>query len=389
MTFHNEQEEKNVPIIEEYHSVRPNFACFFDIDGVITKGPNFITVAKPAIQTLIQLNVPIVFVSNTCMLESDKAKQLSALLEVTIHPEQIVLAQTPMRTLTDFHNKHVLVSGQGQAEDIARMIGFKSITTIEKVCEAFPELDMVNHMNRVRLSEMIRTQGLVHDENFRPIEAIVLLGEPIQWERSLQVIIDLLLTDGNPAVVPDDSNTIHDHIPIIACNRDLVFKAAADLPRFGHGAFLTCLETLYKSLSGNDLKYTAFVGKPFEISYQYAEIIANKIALANDQQKIDKIYFIGDNPDVDITGANMYNHLLQQAMNLRTSISGYSLLSDSKYLSATSCESILVCTGVYEPNKEKLDGKNPWKVPTAIKLDVFEAVKYILLKETWQWIVDY
>ena len=76
--------------------------------------------------------------------------------------------------------------------------------------------------------------------------AIVLLGEPIQWERSLQVIIALLLTDGNPAMVPSDSNTEHNHIPIIACNRDLVFKAAADLPSFGHGAFLTCLETLYK-----------------------------------------------------------------------------------------------------------------------------------------------
>ncbi|CAF1028844.1 unnamed protein product, partial [Rotaria sordida] len=214
-----------------------NFACFFDIDGVITKGPNFITVAKPAIQTLIQLKIPVVFVSNTCMLESDKAKQLSAVLGVTIHPEQVVLAQTPMRTLTDLHNKHVLVSGQGPAEDIARIIGFKSITTIEKVCEAFPELDM---------SEMISTQGLIHDENFRPIDAIVLLGEPIQWERSLQVIIDLLLTDGNPAIVPTDSNTERDHIPIIACNRDLVFKAAADLPRFGHGAFLSCLETLYK-----------------------------------------------------------------------------------------------------------------------------------------------
>ncbi|CAF4671452.1 unnamed protein product, partial [Rotaria sp. Silwood2] len=223
-----------------------NFACFFDIDGVITKGSNFITAAKPAIQTLIQLNVPVVFVSNTCMVESDKAKQLSAVLGVTIHPEQVVLAQTPMRTLTDFHNKHVLVSGQGQAEDIARMIGFKSITTIEKVCEAFPELDMVNHMNRVRLSEMISTQGLVHDENFGVSEAIVLLGEPIQWERSLQVIIDLLLTDGNPSIIPGDSNTKHDHIPIIACNRYLVFKAAADLSRFGHGAFLTCLETLYK-----------------------------------------------------------------------------------------------------------------------------------------------
>ncbi len=76
--------------------------------------------------------------------------------------------------------------------------------------------------------------------------AIVLLGEPVQWERSLQVITDLLLTDGNPGVIPTDCNLDRDHIPIIACNRDLVFKAAADLPRFGHGAFLTCLEALYK-----------------------------------------------------------------------------------------------------------------------------------------------
>jgi len=30
-------------------------------------------------------------------------------------------------------------------------IGFKNMTTIEKVCAAFPELDMVNHMNRVKL----------------------------------------------------------------------------------------------------------------------------------------------------------------------------------------------------------------------------------------------
>jgi ribonucleotide monophosphatase NagD (HAD superfamily) len=76
--------------------------------------------------------------------------------------------------------------------------------------------------------------------------AIVLLGEPINWESSLQVITDLLLTDGNPAVVPDDKTIDREHIPVIACNRDLVFKAAADLPRFGHGAFLTCLEALYK-----------------------------------------------------------------------------------------------------------------------------------------------
>ena len=110
---------------------------------------------------------------------------------------------------------------------------------------------------------MIKTQGLVHSPDFRPIEgelicptsvpesydlsfsAVVLLGEPIHWETSLQIITDILLTHGNPNITPNSTN-IGNHIPIIACNKDLVFKAVADLPRFGHGAFLTCLEALYK-----------------------------------------------------------------------------------------------------------------------------------------------
>mgnify|MGYP002384299572 CR=1 FL=1 len=75
--------------------------------------------------------------------------------------------------------------------------------------------------------------------------AIVLFGEPIQWETSLQIITDVLLTHGNPNLSSTSSH-IDQHIPIIACNKDLVFKAVADLPRFGHGAFLVCLEALYK-----------------------------------------------------------------------------------------------------------------------------------------------
>jgi len=358
-----------------------NFACIFDIDGVITKGPNFIEVAKPAIQKLLQLNIPVVFLSNTCVLESEKAKQLSNVLGVTINPEHVVLAQTPMRTLTKYHNKHVLVSGQGPTEEIARILGFKSITSVENVCKAFPELDMVNHNHRAKLSEMIKTGSLLRDENFRPIDGIVLLGEPINWESALQVITDLLLTDGNPAVVLNDNKTNKKHIPVIACNRDLVFKAAADLPRFGHGAFLTCLEALYKNLSGQELEYKAFVGKPFEMSFQYAEMVANKIALSNSQTKIEKIYFVGDNPDVDIVGANMYNRFLQQETECKTSLSGYDLITDPTYLSAKSCESILVCTGVYDPTKDTTVEREHWKIPTTIQDDVLAAVKYVLNKE--------
>ena len=81
----------------------------------------------------------------------------------------------------------------------------------------------------------------------------------------------------------------------------------------------------------------------------------------------------------------MYNRLLQQDKNSRKSISGYDLISDTEYLSATSCESILVCTGVYDPNKQITEEKEPWKIPTTIQLDVLEAIKYILSKEGCPW----
>ena len=107
---------------------------------MITKGPNLIPAAKLAIEQLVHFNIPYVFVSNACMMESEKAEQLSTmlgvpvschhrsiclndqspLLSIQILAEQVVLAHTPMRCLTEYHNKHVLVCGQGQINDIAR-----------------------------------------------------------------------------------------------------------------------------------------------------------------------------------------------------------------------------------------------------------------------------
>lgn len=92
-----------------------------------------------------------------------------------------------------------------------------------------------------------------------------------------------------------------------------------------------------------------------------------------------------DNPDVDIVGANMYHSLLQQEHEPKTSLSGYDLLTDPVYLSARSCESILVCTGVYNSKVHRLNDKEGWKMPTVIQEDVLEAVKYILNKENQPW----
>jgi ribonucleotide monophosphatase NagD (HAD superfamily) len=80
-------------------------------------------------------------------------------------------------------------------------------------------------------------------EEFRPIELILVLGEPVNWECSLQLLLDVLMTNGDPRqkfkFVPEP------HLPIIACNKDVTFKGSAMLPRFGNGAFLECLEALY------------------------------------------------------------------------------------------------------------------------------------------------
>lgn len=85
---------------------------------------------------------------------------------------------------------------------------------------------------------------LESQREFRPIELILSLGDPINWESSLQLVLDVLMTNGDPRekfkFVPEP------HLPIIACNKDVTYKGAAVLPRLTNGAFLECLEALYK-----------------------------------------------------------------------------------------------------------------------------------------------
>jgi ribonucleotide monophosphatase NagD (HAD superfamily) len=112
------------------------------------------------------------------------------------------------------------------------------------VAAIFPELDFVDHQRRKELATLKVTPELIKAQcEFRPIEAILILGEPVSWERALQVIIDVLMSNGDPRAkfkfMPSP------HLPIIACNKDLTFKGPALLPRFGNGAFLECLEALF------------------------------------------------------------------------------------------------------------------------------------------------
>lgn len=126
-------------------------------------------------------------------------------------------------------------------------------------------------------------------EEFRPIDLILILGEPVSWECSLQLLIDVLMTNGDPRdkfkFVPEP------HLPIIACNKDVTFKGSAMLPRFGNGAFLECLEALYMKITKKKLVYEAIMGKPYLIQYKFA---AEQIQrLSPNGKPVNKFYIIG------------------------------------------------------------------------------------------------
>lgn len=57
---------------------------------MITKGSNVIQAARWATQQLNHLEIPYVFVSNTCMLESEKADQLSDMIGTPVSSSLIV-----------------------------------------------------------------------------------------------------------------------------------------------------------------------------------------------------------------------------------------------------------------------------------------------------------
>lgn len=59
--------------------------------------------------------------------------------------------------------------------------------------------------------------------------AIILFGEPIRWESNLQLLIDVLLTNGSPGCAYDPH--LSAQLPVLACNMDLMWMAEAPSPR--------------------------------------------------------------------------------------------------------------------------------------------------------------
>lgn len=342
-----------------YLSTKPKFGLIFDIDGVIVRGKSVLPPVRKAFKRLQgedgKFRVPTVFVTNSGnTLRSQKAEDLSNWIGFEVSEDQVVMAHSPFTLFKQYHGKQILVAGQGPIIEIAKEYGFNKIITMDELVKNFPSLDYVNKEKR-------NPQCGPVDKNFPTIEAIVLLSEPTTWETPLQLIVDLLMTNGMPSALP--AEIPYPHIPILACNMDLLWVTEAPLPRYGHGAFLVCLETLYKKVTGNDMKYSALIGKPSEVTYYYANHMITKHArqLGIDHN-IDTIYAVGDNINTDIFGANLYDkYLARYSKGKGTKSRGMEALLGDDLQSPTvkACISILVETGVHKRDSKFFPEHNP------------------------------
>lgn len=379
---------------------QPEFGLLFDIDGVIVRGKKVIKSVPESFQKLVDKNgtfrVPTVFVTNAGnALRHERANQLTDWLGVKVTEEQVVMAHSPLRMFNQFHDKRVLVSGQGPVADIARNVGFHNIVTIDELRKTFPTLDAVDHARRI-------SGAGPNEHSFVPIEAVVLFGEPVRWETSLQLIMDVLMSNGHPSTAP--AGIIYPHIPVLACNMDLQWMAEACMPRFGHGAFLLCLEALYKKITGKDLVYTALIGKPSEITYHHAHhVVLTQAQAIGCNHQLRRLYAIGDNINTDVYGANLYNQYLaqrkasgrmKQVARMRTIEDLLQADPSDWYMGAESCFSILVETGVYSTDREEslLDHSPRDFLPVEEKLrepnftvkNVTKAIELVLQQESFQ-----
>ncbi|KAI7816612.1 HAD-like domain-containing protein [Gamsiella multidivaricata] len=332
-----------------------HYNVVFDIDGVLIKGKQVLPQTHRALSLLKANNVPYIFLTNGGGLkETDKAAQLSKKIGAHIAPEQLILSHSPMRALAQkYEHKNVLVVG-GNGSDcrqVAEYYGLKHVVTPEEVHVAFP---YVCPSSAIEAREIPLPEKYLQNVN-RPVEAIMVFHDSVDWGRDLQVMLDALVSvDGylNTVKSQAELHTTKQSVPLYFSNSDLVWSNEHPNPRFAQGTFRTCLERIYQDMTGHKLEYTLF-GKPMRPTYQYAESVLNNLAPIhigpNGMPKPRTVYAIGDNPYADIAGANAYGW-----------------------------KSVLVRTGVFKPEGDENHHIHP---ATTVVDDVEDAVRWIISTE--------
>ncbi|KAK6136204.1 hypothetical protein DH2020_030036 [Rehmannia glutinosa] len=340
-----------------------SFGIAFDIDGVILRGTTPIGNSQRALRRLCDdsgaLKIPFLFLTNGGGTpESRRAFELSDLLGVKILPSQVMQGHSSFRTLLKrFENEFIVATGKGEPAVVMSEYGFKKVISLDEYAAHFNNIDPVAHYKRwTTMQESKNPEKIVSSSSdySQKVKAAFVVSDPVDWGRDIQVLCDILTSGG----VPGEENGPQP--PLYFAADDLQYQAAFPSERLGIGAFRIALESVFNRIHDKPLEYTSF-GKPNPFVFRNAETVLRHLLQSSHSSNVGTenanaglpsfktLYMIGDNPFVDIKGA-------QQA--------GYPWFS------------ILTRTGVFRQRE------NHTQYPADVVVDtVEEAVEFILKRE--------
>lgn len=328
---------------------------FFDADGVLRLGNTGVPQAKETIKLLRKLKLPFRIVTNGCGdTEKAKAYQFSRNIglpkKYELKEKEVILSHTPMKiplrkaSKEDFH-KFPLIVGHGKMHDIMKSYGIKRYITDIEYATIFSHIIPANWARPLfkdkkkarTIKERVQRRLKVDLSHPLCINSIFQVADVLRWEIPLQLCCDILISkDGVPGTErsSDEEQKIMYHI----ANADMDYMDIFTLPRFCGGSFFLSMNHLYKMKYGKDIKLLVY-GKPSKLVFDYAR---KSTGIKN----VSNCYMIGDNPNVDIKGANNAGIF-----------------------------SILVRTGMFKGENDK---DNPAK---KVVDNCYDALKFILKKE--------
>ena len=191
------------------------------------------------------------------------------------------------------------------------------------------------------------TNRMGYDANIEHLkfEAVMIMADVTNFEISLQIMADILLSCDGTISGPYRNKTSKQKVKLYVTNPDLVYADKFHHNRVsGQMPFVLLLEQFLKQAFQMDLDVIKY-GKPSKLTFEFAKSVVDKQAQEYNVD-ISKYYMIGDNPKGDIFGANKMGW-----------------------------ESILVETGIYKPH----DHLSPEETPNHHVRDITEALSLILL----------
>ncbi|KAJ9452420.1 putative CDP-alcohol phosphatidyltransferase class-I family protein C22A12.08c [Diplonema papillatum] len=260
--------EDRLRIRQQYHAdthpawpLNGTAGVVVSIDGVLQRGGRVLPGVVQAVASLRSADIPMLFYSNAfpAWTEEAMASNLAAALQSSVSSEEVVLSSASM--LREFvtpkegpaqkgelrTTDRVLVVGPPGSVAKVRSLGFEKAVGVDGVAKHFP-----SHVpKRWLFAPRDGGVALEPSEETYIIDSIVIVGEPADWQSSLQICLDVLFSKGSTGSVKN-LRTVFDaeqNCPVFCTDRRVVSSDLHPIPRISTGTFVSCLEGMYTQMN--------------------------------------------------------------------------------------------------------------------------------------------